>query len=71
MYTGGDEFYRTQYGNNNPYNLDSEKNWLNWSDLATNRVFFDFAPDHPLPSRPPRVSVRRSSLRAWITMGTG
>lgn len=31
MITGGDEFYRTQYGNNNVYNLDSEKNWLDWS----------------------------------------
>lgn len=31
MITGGDEFYRTQYGNNNAYNLDSEKNWLDWS----------------------------------------
>lgn len=32
MITGGDEFLRTQYGNNNAYNLDSDKNWLDWSD---------------------------------------
>jgi isoamylase len=31
MITGGDEFLRTQFGNNNPYNLDSSANWLNWS----------------------------------------
>jgi len=31
MITGGDEMFRTQYCNNNPYNLDSDKNWLDWS----------------------------------------
>jgi glycogen operon protein len=31
MFTGGDEMYRTQFGNNNPYNVDSEKNWLDWT----------------------------------------
>jgi isoamylase len=43
MITGGDEFLRTLSGNNNPYNLDSEANWLNWGDRAANRPFFDFA----------------------------
>lgn len=32
MFTGGDEMYRTQFGNNNPYNLDSDKNYLDWED---------------------------------------
>lgn len=31
MITGGDEYLRTQYGNNNTYNLDSVANWLSWS----------------------------------------
>lgn len=31
MITGGDEMLRTQFGNNNAYNLDSVANWLNWS----------------------------------------
>lgn len=31
MITGGDEFLRTQFGNNNVYNLDSAANWLDWS----------------------------------------
>ena len=31
MITGGDEVLRTQFGNNNAYNLDSSANWLNWS----------------------------------------
>lgn len=43
MITGGDEYYRTQYGNNNAYNLDSEKNWLNESDRLQNRAFYTFS----------------------------
>ena len=43
MLTGGDEMYRTQYGNNNAYNLDSDKNWLNWSDATTNAQFLSFS----------------------------
>lgn len=31
MLTGGDEALRTQFGNNNPYNLDSPANWLYWT----------------------------------------
>jgi isoamylase len=31
MITGGDEMLRTQFGNNNPYNLDSPANWLSWT----------------------------------------
>jgi len=39
MITGGDEFLRTQFCNNNVYNLDSEKNWLNYN-LDTNAQNF-------------------------------
>ncbi len=31
MLTGGDEMLRTQFGNNNAYNLDSPANWLSWT----------------------------------------
>lgn len=31
MVTGGDEALRTQFGNNNAYNLDSPANWLDWT----------------------------------------
>lgn len=31
MLTGGDEMLRTQFGNNNTYNLDSAANWLLWT----------------------------------------
>ncbi len=37
MITGGDEFLRTQFGNNNPYNLDSPANWLSWTLDATDQ----------------------------------
>ena len=42
MITGGDEFLRTQFGNNNAYNLDSSANWLNWTfdTNATNHKTF-------------------------------
>jgi isoamylase len=43
MITGGDERYRTQYGNNNAYNLDSDKNWLNWSPSVDTDRFASFA----------------------------
>jgi isoamylase len=39
MFNGGDEFLRTQYGNNNAYNLDSSANWLNYA-LDTNQTYF-------------------------------
>lgn len=35
MITGGDESLRTQFGNNNVYNLDSAANWLDWTFDAT------------------------------------
>jgi glycogen operon protein len=31
MMLGGDEFCRTQYGNNNAYCRDNEISWFDWS----------------------------------------
>ena len=31
MLLGGDELWRTQHGNNNPYCLDDETSWVDWS----------------------------------------
>ncbi len=42
MFTGGDEMYRTQYGNNNPYNLDSDKNHLDWGDADRFPQFLNY-----------------------------
>lgn len=36
MFVYGDEFGRTQNGNNNPYNLDSPATWNNYRMLASN-----------------------------------
>jgi isoamylase len=36
MVCSGDEYGRTQNGNNNPYNLNTIGMWNNWSALATN-----------------------------------
>ena len=54
MITGGDEFYRTQYCNNNAYNLDAYTNWLDWSLRDTfsahttfARELFQFRRAHP------------------------
>ncbi len=42
MITGGDEMYRTQYGNNNPFNLDTDANWLDWSEAERHPEHLEF-----------------------------
>lgn len=45
MMVGGDEIMRSTNGNNNPYNLDTEMNWINWEtdkDQAKNKEFVKF-----------------------------
>ena len=34
MITGGAKFFRTQFGNNNAFNLDTVANWLDWTAAA-------------------------------------
>ena len=43
MMTGGDEMLRSINGNNNPYNLDSSANWLNWGLNSDQLNFKTFA----------------------------
>ncbi|WP_198120769.1 glycogen debranching protein [Massilia rhizosphaerae] len=43
MLVGGDEALRSLNGNNNPYNLDSSANWLNWSWNTDQSNFQSFA----------------------------
>jgi isoamylase len=43
MITGGDEMYRSQFGDNNAYNLDTDKNWLDYSNAQTFASFFHFS----------------------------
>jgi len=42
MLLGGDEFGRTQRGNNNAYCQDNETSWLDWRLLERNRELFRF-----------------------------
>jgi glycogen operon protein len=42
MILGGDEFLRTQLGNNNAYCQDNEVSWYDWSLIERNREFFEF-----------------------------
>ncbi|MBF0511464.1 MAG: glycogen debranching protein GlgX [Candidatus Omnitrophica bacterium] len=42
MLLGGDEFCRTQAGNNNAYCQDNEISWYNWNDLKKNKEIFNF-----------------------------
>ena len=43
LMTGGDEYLRGLNCNNNPYNLDSSANWLNWSRSTDQANFQNFA----------------------------
>ena len=43
MLLGGDEFRRTQRGNNNAYCQDNETSWYDWSCLDKNREILCFA----------------------------
>ena len=42
MILGGDEFARSQRGNNNAYCQDNEISWFDWTLLACNAEIFDF-----------------------------
>jgi glycogen operon protein len=42
MILGGDEFGRSQCGNNNAYCQDNEISWFDWSALSRNREIFEF-----------------------------
>lgn len=41
-FLAGDEFGNSQKGNNNPYCLDNEITWLNWSLLEKNKEWFSY-----------------------------
>ncbi len=60
MLLAGDEFGRTQQGNNNAYCQDNEISWVDWSLLQRNPALADFA--HRL------IDLRRSRL--WLRRDT-
>ncbi|MBV8353656.1 MAG: glycogen debranching protein GlgX [Verrucomicrobia bacterium] len=66
MLNAGDEFARTQQGNNNTYCQDNELNWFNWNwdDDAKNLFEFTkrlirFRKEHPVFRRPKYFMGRR------------
>jgi isoamylase len=42
MLAGGSEFYRTQYGNNNTFNLDTRANWFDWQAASKQTALTNF-----------------------------
>jgi isoamylase len=62
MFSAGDEFLRTQQGNNNPYNQDNQISWLEWSRLEQYGDFFRFC-KYMIAFRKAHPSICRS--RFW------
>jgi glycogen operon protein len=81
MLTGGDEWGRTQNGNNNAYCQDNEISWFNWErdekqnqSLEFTRRLIQFRKDHPVFRRPKFLKGRRipgSEIRdvMWFNPG--
>ncbi|MEI6351977.1 MAG: glycogen debranching protein GlgX [Verrucomicrobiota bacterium] len=79
MLTAGDEYGRTQQGNNNAYCQDNELSWLNWKRDAAGKRLLDFASrlihlrrDHPIFRRPKFFQgrkIRGSEIKdiMWFT----
>ena len=65
MMTGGDEFLRTLNGNNNPYDLDSSGNWLNYSWDA-NQSNFDTYAQRFIAFRKAHASLRPSTFYSSV-----
>ena len=59
MFAAGDEFLRTQRGNNNPYNQDNETTWLDWSRKVEHADFFHFV-QRMIAFRKAHSSISRS-----------
>ena len=66
----GDEFLRTQRGNNNPYNQDNETTWLDWSRKESAcRSFSIREADDRIPQVSPDHRPRSSGATTFT--GTG
>jgi isoamylase len=81
MITAGDEWARTQHGNNNAYCQDNEISWLNWNLDDEQKALLEFTKrlirlrrDHPVFRRPKFFQGRRirgSEIRdvMWFNPG--
>ena len=68
MLVAGDEFRRTQNGNNNAYCQDNEISWLNWELLEKNEEIFRFC-KVLIEFRKSQPSVRRPNYLTGQTVG--
>ena len=69
MFAAGDEFLRTQRGNNNPYNQDNETSWLDWSCIERHADFHRFA-KRMIAFRKAHPSSADCASRARMSAGT-
>jgi isoamylase len=72
MLLGGDEFGRTQQGNNNAYCQDNEITWFDWSALdedllAFTRRLVAFRRQHPVFRRRRFLAGKQAAELAWFT----
>jgi isoamylase len=79
MINGGDEFGRTQQGNNNAYCQDNEISWFNWNWTQEQQLLFEFTRtltelrrNHPVFRRPKYFAgkrIRGSDVKdiAWFS----
>jgi glycogen operon protein len=63
MILGGDEFARTQRGNNNAYWQDNEISWFDWTAAPRNSDLFDFFRKAIAFTRRFSISQRRKFFR--------
>jgi glycogen operon protein len=76
MLLAGDEFGRSQMGNNNGYCQDSEVSWIHWDDLpASNEALREFT-RHLIELRKTQPLLRRENWRdgmiiEWFNAGGG
>lgn len=67
----GDEFGRSQNGNNNPYCQDNEITWVNWKDIERNNGIFRFFQFMSLLRREHGVLHRASEARIMDSLSCG
>ena len=71
MLLGGDEFGRTQHGNNNAWCQDNEISWFDWGLLEENAELFEFVQKLIVLRRAHPVFRRRQFLRGTEEDGSG
>ena len=72
MLLAGDEFLRTQQGNNNAWCQDNEMSWVDWSLAEKNADFLALRPrDDPFSQTAPGRAAQNVLPRRVHSSGTG